>query len=206
MFCLFVWFGFNVAFNNLSVISRQCLDVAGSSMLTFRVLPHWNITPQTLWHDIPPSHIILTLSWPVLALFSQCYFLYFRQAKEQLVPFLKSLVWPGLGSNPQPPGHKADAVPLSHCAGSPNMRKKSLKYRINISLQQLTLSPQNFWSAPPSLNLDMSTDANRGSSLNSKTEWQTMLILMGAISSISTQFAKVSVLVCWAERVNTKWT
>ena len=64
--CLFVWFGLNVAFNNLSVISRRCLDVTGSSMLTFRVLPHWNIMPQTLWHDIPPSHIILTLSWPVL--------------------------------------------------------------------------------------------------------------------------------------------
>ena len=63
---LFVWFGLNVAFNNLSVISWRCLDVAGSSMLTFRVLPHWNIKPQTLWHDIPPSHIILTLSWPVL--------------------------------------------------------------------------------------------------------------------------------------------
>ena len=63
--CLFVWVGLNVAFNNLSVISRRCLDVAGSSMLTFRVLPHWNITPQTLWHDIPLGHIILTLSWPV---------------------------------------------------------------------------------------------------------------------------------------------
>ena len=30
---LFVWFGLNVAFNNLSVISRRCLDVAGSSLL-----------------------------------------------------------------------------------------------------------------------------------------------------------------------------
>ena len=58
-------FGFNVAFNNLSVILWRCLDVTGSSMLTFRVLPHWNIMPQTLWHDIPPSHIILTLNWPV---------------------------------------------------------------------------------------------------------------------------------------------
>ena len=28
--CLFVWFGLNVAFNNLSVISRRCLDVTGS--------------------------------------------------------------------------------------------------------------------------------------------------------------------------------
>ena len=38
--CLFVLFGLNVAFNNLSVISRRCLDVAGSSMLTFIVLLH----------------------------------------------------------------------------------------------------------------------------------------------------------------------
>ena len=38
--CLFVLFGLYVAFYNLSVISRRCLDVAGSSMLTFRVLPH----------------------------------------------------------------------------------------------------------------------------------------------------------------------
>ena len=47
----------NVAFNNLSVISRPCLDVAGSSMITFRILPHWNITPQILWHDMPPSQL-----------------------------------------------------------------------------------------------------------------------------------------------------
>ena len=33
-------FGFNVAFNNFSVISRRCLVVTGSSMLTFIVLPH----------------------------------------------------------------------------------------------------------------------------------------------------------------------
>ena len=38
--CLFVLFGLYVTFNNFSVISRRCLDVAGSSMLTFRVLPH----------------------------------------------------------------------------------------------------------------------------------------------------------------------
>ena len=47
----------------------------------------------------------------------QFYFLIAEcQAKVQLVPFLKSLVWPGQGLNPQPPGHKADALPLSHCA------------------------------------------------------------------------------------------
>ena len=38
--CLFVLFRLYVPFNkNLSVISQLCLDVAGSSMLTFRVLP-----------------------------------------------------------------------------------------------------------------------------------------------------------------------
>ena len=33
-------FGFNVAFNDFSVISGRCLVVAGSSMLSFIVLPH----------------------------------------------------------------------------------------------------------------------------------------------------------------------
>ena len=33
-------FGFNVAFNNFSVISRRFMVVAGSSMLTFIALPH----------------------------------------------------------------------------------------------------------------------------------------------------------------------
>ena len=55
---VFVWFGLSVALNNLSVISEQCLDVAGSSMLIFKLLPHWNIRhfdmifhPVTLyWH------------------------------------------------------------------------------------------------------------------------------------------------------------
>ena len=33
-------FGFNVAFNNFSVILRRCLVATGSSVLTFLVLPH----------------------------------------------------------------------------------------------------------------------------------------------------------------------
>ena len=41
-------FGFYVAFNNFSVISRRCLVATGSSMLTFIVLPHWSIISQTL--------------------------------------------------------------------------------------------------------------------------------------------------------------
>ena len=40
--------GFYVDFNNFSVISRQYLVAAGSSVLTFIVLPHWNIMSQTL--------------------------------------------------------------------------------------------------------------------------------------------------------------
>ena len=57
LIALFVLFGLYVAFSNISVISR--LDVAGSSMLTFRVLPHWNITPQALGMIFLP----VTLYW-----------------------------------------------------------------------------------------------------------------------------------------------
>ena len=46
----FVSFGFYVTFNNISVMSRRCLDVAASSVLAFRVMPHRKITPQT--HDM----------------------------------------------------------------------------------------------------------------------------------------------------------
>ena len=55
--CCLLWF--NVAFNNGSVISRRCLVATGSSMLTFIVLPHWSIMPQTL--DSIPHPV--TLSW-----------------------------------------------------------------------------------------------------------------------------------------------
>ena len=94
-------FRFHVTFNNLSVLSQQCLDVAGSSMLTFRVLPHWNIKPQTR-HDSPPSHIILTPGRPVLALLSHCW-----APREKA--FLKSLQWLSQWSNPQTPSHKAES-------------------------------------------------------------------------------------------------
>ena len=39
-------FGFNVAFNNFSVILQWCLGVTGRSILTLRVLPLWNIPPR----------------------------------------------------------------------------------------------------------------------------------------------------------------
>ena len=54
-------FGFNVAFNNFSVISRRCLVASGSSVLTFIVLPHWSIMPQTL--DMIPHSVTLSWHW-----------------------------------------------------------------------------------------------------------------------------------------------
>ena len=40
LFFFFILFGFEVTFNNLSVISGPCLDMAGISMLTCRVVLH----------------------------------------------------------------------------------------------------------------------------------------------------------------------
>ena len=54
-------FGFNVAFNNFSVISRRCLVATGSSVLTFIVLPHWSIMSQTL--DMIPHPVTLSWHW-----------------------------------------------------------------------------------------------------------------------------------------------
>ena len=53
------WSGFNVAFNNFSVISWLCLVVTESSMLTFIVLPQRSIMSQTL--DMIPHPV--TLPW-----------------------------------------------------------------------------------------------------------------------------------------------
>ena len=80
-----------MAFNNLSVISRRCLDVAGSSMLTFRVRCLTEIShPRYLTGYSTQSH------YTDIELTSSDSYLYFlnaeRQAKEQLVPYLKSLV------------------------------------------------------------------------------------------------------------------
>ena len=60
--CCCCLLGFNFAFNNFSVISRQCLVATGSSMLTFIVLRHWRIMPQTL--DMIPYPV--PLSWHCL--------------------------------------------------------------------------------------------------------------------------------------------
>ena len=65
--CLFVCSGLTLL-STLSVISRRCLVVTGSSMLTFIVLPHCGIRSQTLLPDTTSSHIILTPEQPVLDL------------------------------------------------------------------------------------------------------------------------------------------
>ena len=65
--CLFVCSGLT-SLLTLSVISRRCLVVTGSSMLTFIVLPHCGIRSQTLLPDTTSSHIILTPERPVLVL------------------------------------------------------------------------------------------------------------------------------------------
>ena len=64
---MFVCLGLT-SLSTLSVISRRCLVVTGSSMLTFIVLPHCGIRSQTLLPDTTPSHIILIPERPVLAL------------------------------------------------------------------------------------------------------------------------------------------
>ena len=58
-FFFFVLSGFYVTFNDFSVISWRCLDVAESSMLPFSVLLHWNISPETLDMIFHP----VTLYW-----------------------------------------------------------------------------------------------------------------------------------------------
>ena len=62
--CCCCLFGFNVALNNFAVISRRCLVASGSSVLTFIVLPHGSITPQT--PDMI-QHPVLTLGRPVFS-------------------------------------------------------------------------------------------------------------------------------------------
>ena len=98
----FVLFRFYITFNTLSVISWWVSGVAESSMLTSRVLPHWNFTP--------PTHVTLSRHWTnqfwFLALLTYCW----GQMKQQLVPFLKPLVWLDQGFNQKPPGHKVDST------------------------------------------------------------------------------------------------
>ena len=62
-------FGYNVALNNFSVISRRCLVATGRSVLIFIMLPHWSIMAQTLdmiqhpatlsWHLVDQSYLRL---------------------------------------------------------------------------------------------------------------------------------------------------
>ena len=100
-----VLFGFNIAFNNCLVISIGCLVATGSSMLTFYSTTSSKYHAPDTWHDTIPSHIILTMGRPVLALphKSEC------QARKFSAIFL---VYRTPGSNTWPPiprsGHSTD--------------------------------------------------------------------------------------------------
>ena len=87
----------------------------------------------------------VTLYWHWADQFSPYFLNAERKAKEQLEPFLKSLVWPSRGSNPQPPSHKADALPEPLCW---NTEKQWLTKRIIIpyDLSCLPLYSINQWS------------------------------------------------------------
>ena len=94
-------FGFNVAFNNFSVISRRCLVVT----LLYCCLTEASCPRQLTWYHI--CHIILTMGRPVLALTrkSEC------QARNSYTTVNDfGMLQPGL--NPWPPvprsGHTTD--------------------------------------------------------------------------------------------------
>ena len=89
--CLFL---LNVAFNNCSVISRQCLVATGSNAHFFSTASLKYHGPDT-WHDTTSSHTILILGRPVLALP--------RKSECQASTILTTLVYHGPGSNPWPP-------------------------------------------------------------------------------------------------------
>ena len=78
----------------------------GSKLYRYVFVMH---TPDT-WHDVPPSNFILTLERPVL-IPSSSFLMLSAKRKSLKELFWKSLVWLVRGSNPQPPGHKADFLP-----------------------------------------------------------------------------------------------
>ena len=86
--------------DNFHEMSSSRIYVLGKKSLKYHI-------PNT-WHDIPPSHILLTPGWPVLALLSKCWALSERAAST----IFTSLVWLSWGSNPQPPDHKVDTLPI----------------------------------------------------------------------------------------------
>ena len=91
-------FGFNVAFNNLSIISRRCLVATGSSVLTFIVLPHWSIMSQTLGMIPHP----VTLSWHWVDQ-SWLYPVSLSAKRGAASTIFTTLVCRGPGSNPWSP-------------------------------------------------------------------------------------------------------
>ena len=96
--CLFL---LNVAFN-FSLISRRCLVATGSSAHFYSAASLKYHAPDT-WHDTTPSHIILILGRPVLALP--------RKTECQASTILTTEVCHGQESNTWPPIPAADTLP-----------------------------------------------------------------------------------------------
>ena len=103
-FYLFFLFRLHVAFNNLSNISRLLTGCDRELNAHWKSAASLTYHTSDTWRDMPPNHVILTPDRPIPL--SQCR----AQTKEQLIPFWKSLVWLGRGSNPQPPGRSGNWV------------------------------------------------------------------------------------------------
>ena len=98
-FTLFIFMVHFVAVvcSGLTSRSQRCLVATGSSMLTFIVLPHWCIMPQTL--DMIPHPVTLSWHWVDQ---SYLHILIWVPSEKQLVPFLTTLLCLSPGSKPRP--------------------------------------------------------------------------------------------------------
>ena len=99
--------------------------------------------PDT-WHGTTPSHIILSLGRPVLALPSK--------SEEQLVPFLTTLVCRGPGSNPWPPvpgsGHSTNWAIRAGSIRCDNAQRVSVSGQMWLSAHTVHVSGQMWLNAP----------------------------------------------------------
>ena len=108
---IIVLFRFSVIFSTIFLSYCDSVCTVGSQLLEYCLtMISCPRVPDT-WSNFPPSHVLLTLDWPVL-IPTECSSTFYMLSKRQLVPFLKSLIWLGWESNLQPPGHQADALSI----------------------------------------------------------------------------------------------
>ena len=114
--------------------------------------------PDT-WHDTIPSHIILTLGRPVLALPPKVWV----PSEEQLVPFFTTLVCRGSGSNPWPSiprsGHSTELPGPVEERGI-NLRPKGwcgAWFESNHVIIYLSLIYSKIWKFPRFINFPLSS-------------------------------------------------